>query len=143
MMLTPASTDAVNRASRVSYGEATGITQTARNYAASPGLAVLGTLPVTEFRNHLRQSLSARGVPAPQAAGQARTMTQANSTAQGGGGSIPSFARLDFAEAIRTVPYCMSAVMATAAVVAFLGQRRHDHPGSAQSKLSRHRPVRR
>ena len=38
-MLGPASTDAVNRASRLSYGEATGITQTVRNYAASLGLA--------------------------------------------------------------------------------------------------------
>ncbi len=38
MMLGPASTDAVNRASRLSYGEASGITQTVRNYAASLGL---------------------------------------------------------------------------------------------------------
>ncbi len=44
MMLGPASTDAVNRASRLSYGEATGITQTVRNYAASLGFAVLGTI---------------------------------------------------------------------------------------------------
>ncbi len=35
LMLGPANTDAVNRASRLSYGEATGITQTVRNYAAS------------------------------------------------------------------------------------------------------------
>jgi len=41
LMLGPASTDAVNRASRLSYGEATGITQTVRNYAASLGLAIL------------------------------------------------------------------------------------------------------
>ena len=33
-MLGQANTDAVNRASRFSYGEATGITQTVRNYAA-------------------------------------------------------------------------------------------------------------
>ncbi len=43
-MLGPASTDAVNRASRLSYGEATGITQTVRNFAASLGIAILGTL---------------------------------------------------------------------------------------------------
>ena len=47
LMLGPASTDAVNRASRLSYGEATGITQTVRNYAASLGLAILGTILVT------------------------------------------------------------------------------------------------
>ncbi|CAG7645797.1 MFS transporter [Actinacidiphila bryophytorum] len=121
MMLTPASTDAVNRASRVSYGEATGITQTVRNYAASLGLAVLGTVSVTEFRDHLRQSLIARGVPAPQAADQAASMAQAHSGAQGGGGSIPGFVRMDFAESTRTVLSCMAGIMAVAAVVAFLG----------------------
>jgi phage tail protein X len=45
-MLGPASTDAINRASKLSYGEATGITQTVRNYAASLGLAILGTILV-------------------------------------------------------------------------------------------------
>ena len=52
-MLGPASTDAVNRASRLSYGEATGITQTVRNYAASLGLAILGTILVSQMRSHV------------------------------------------------------------------------------------------
>ena len=51
MMLGPANTDAVNRASRLSYGEATGITQTVRNYAASLGLAILGTILVSQMRS--------------------------------------------------------------------------------------------
>lgn len=42
MVLSPVSTDAVNRAPRASYGEVTGITQTIRNFGASLGLAVLG-----------------------------------------------------------------------------------------------------
>ena len=42
MMLGPANTDAINRASNLSYGEATGITQTVRNYGASLGLAGVG-----------------------------------------------------------------------------------------------------
>ena len=50
-MLGPASTDAVNRASRFTYGEATGITQTVRNYAASLGIAVLGTLLVSQLHS--------------------------------------------------------------------------------------------
>ena len=62
-MLSPASTDAVNRASRLSYGEATGITQTVRNYAASLGLAILGTVLVTGLRSHITSSLEARGLP--------------------------------------------------------------------------------
>ena len=44
-MLTPASTDAVNRASTLSYGEATGITQTVRTYAASLGSGDPGHSP--------------------------------------------------------------------------------------------------
>ncbi len=43
LMLGQANTDAINRASRYSYGEATGITQTVRNYGASLGFAILGT----------------------------------------------------------------------------------------------------
>jgi MFS family permease len=60
LMLTPVSTDAVNRASRLSYGEATGITQTVRNYAASLGLAILGTILVTELRSQVTDSLVAK-----------------------------------------------------------------------------------
>jgi hypothetical protein len=47
LMLTPASTDAVNRAARTRYSEVTGITQTARNIGASVDLAVLGTILVS------------------------------------------------------------------------------------------------
>ena len=122
MMLGPASTDAVNRASRLSYGEATGITQTVRNYAASLGLAILGTILVSQMRSRVVTSLMAKGVPS------ARAHTEASSIAQsrGGGGniaSIPHFVQLDFAYATRSVLYVMAAVMAAAAVVAFVGLR--------------------
>ena len=63
LMLGPSSTDAVNRASRLSYGEATGITQTVRNYTASLGLAILGTLLITEMKTRTASSLEAQGVP--------------------------------------------------------------------------------
>ena len=43
-MLGPVSTDALNRAPDVGYGEVTGITQTVRNLGASLGLAVMGSL---------------------------------------------------------------------------------------------------
>ena len=66
-MLGPASTDAVNRASRLSYGEATGITQTVRNYAASLGLAILGTILVSQMRSRITTSLIALGVPSARA----------------------------------------------------------------------------
>ena len=55
LMLGQANTDAINRASRYSYGEATGITQTVRNYGASLGFAILGTAPdhPVPVRDHL------------------------------------------------------------------------------------------
>ncbi|HEY3480189.1 MAG TPA: MFS transporter [Streptomyces sp.] len=122
MMLTPASTDAVNRASRLSYGEATGITQTVRNYAASLGLAILGTISVSEFNSRIRSSLIARGVPADQASSQASQISQSHSQGTTGG-SIPAFIRLDFAYATRTVFYVMAGIMLVAAVVAKIGLR--------------------
>ena len=109
-MLGPASTDAVNRASRLSYGEATGITQTVRNYAASLGLAILGTILVTddaEPRSPTR--CVAQGLPRSRAQAQAAQLAQSRG---GGSGtstaSIPHFIRLDFAYATRTVLYVMA-----------------------------------
>jgi EmrB/QacA subfamily drug resistance transporter len=121
-MLGPASTDAVNRASRLSYGEATGITQTVRNYAASLGIAVLGSLLVAEMHSRLTTSLVAKGLPRSQASTQASRLAQSGS--RGGTASIPQFVRLDFAYATRSVLYAMAAIMAVATVVAFVGLRR-------------------
>ena len=121
-MLGPASTDAVNRASRLSYGEATGITQTVRNYTASLGLAILGTLLVTEMRTRTASSLVSRGVPSPQASVEASRISQ--SQGNEAAGPIPHFIRLDFASATHSVLVAMAGAMAAAAVVAILGLRR-------------------
>jgi hypothetical protein len=121
-MLGPATTDAVNRASRLSYGEATGITQTVRNYSASLGLAILGTLLVDRTRSHATASLLAQGVPRSRATAEAHRIAQSQSA--GGSGPIPHFVRLDFAESMHAVILAMSGVMAVAAFVAILGLRR-------------------
>jgi EmrB/QacA subfamily drug resistance transporter len=123
LMLGPANTDAVNRASRLSYGEATGITQTVRNYAASLGLAVLGTTFVNTLRSEATRSIRAQGATAEQAAAAARQIANGN----GGGrtaGSIPQFVRVDYADAMHSVLLAMGIVMVAAAVVAFVGLRR-------------------
>jgi MFS family permease len=123
LMLGQANTDAINRASRYSYGEATGITQTVRNYGASLGFAILGTLLVTRFRSAVTASLTARGVPGPAAASQAAKIAQL----QGGSGNIaaiPAFIRADFAAAIRDVLYGMAIIMGIAALVALRGLQR-------------------
>jgi EmrB/QacA subfamily drug resistance transporter len=120
LMLTPASTDAINRASRLSYGEATGITQTVRNYSASLGLAILGTILVTELRSRLTSSLLSQGVPASKAHAEAALISQARGTS-GNTRNTAHYIRLDFAYASRTVFYVMAAIMAAAAVVALVG----------------------
>lgn len=89
LMLGPANTDAVNRASRLSYGEATGITQTVRNYAASLGIAVLGTILVTTLRSDVASSLTAMGVPSRQAAARAARIAQS----QDGGSAVAGLNR--------------------------------------------------
>ena len=121
-MLGPASTDAVNRASRLSYGEATGITQTVRNYTASLGFAILGTILVSEMRTRTASSLVAQGVPSSRASAEAHHIAQS----QGGGSTaaIPHFVRLDFAYATRSVLFAMMGIMAVAAVAAIVGLRR-------------------
>ena len=104
-MLGPASTDAVNRASRLSYGEATGITQTVRNYAAALGIAILGNVLVTEMHTRVADSLVAKGMPRQAAEAKASDVSQQHS---GGVHSIPQFFRLDFAYATRSVLLCMA-----------------------------------
>ncbi len=120
LMLGQANTDAVNRASRLTYGEATGITQTLRNYGSSLGLAILGTILISVNRSHLTSSLIAQGKSPSAAANLAATYAQSRG---GRSGPIPSWARLDFAYGIRTVLYGMAIVMVVAAVVALIGLR--------------------
>jgi EmrB/QacA subfamily drug resistance transporter len=127
LMLGQANTDAINRASRLSYGEATGITQTVRNYGASLGFAILGTVLISQFRSNITNSLIAKGVPAPQAAQTAASAAQLQGGGSSSGGSvssIPQFIRADFAAATQSVLIGMGVVMAVAAVVAVLGLRR-------------------
>ena len=132
LMLGQANTDAVNRASRFSYGEATGITQTVCNYGASLGFAILGTVLITEFRSSITSSLVARGLPPQAASAQASKIAEL----QGGNGNvatIPLFIRADFAAATREVLYVMAAIMAVAGLVALRGLRRgiQEEPAAA------------
>jgi EmrB/QacA subfamily drug resistance transporter len=122
LMLGPSSTDAVNRASQLTYGEATGITQTVRNYAAALGLAILGTISVSVMRSRIATSLISQGASHSQAAKEASSISQ--SQGNGSTATIPHFVRLDFAYAIRTVLFVMAGVMAAAALVSLVGLKR-------------------
>ena len=139
LMLGQANTDAINRASRYSYGEATGITQTVRNYGASLGFAILGTILISTFRSGIASSLTARGLSAPVASAEAAKIAQL----QGGSGNIsaiPAFIRADFAGATRDVLYVMAVIMAVAGVVALLGLKRGVQEDTRGCRGGRWRP---
>jgi EmrB/QacA subfamily drug resistance transporter len=80
LLVGPASTDAVNRAFGASYGEVTGITQTVRNYGATLGVAVLGTVLTSVFTDRLTTSITGLGVP------HAMASSVAHAAARGGSG---------------------------------------------------------
>jgi EmrB/QacA subfamily drug resistance transporter len=127
LMLGPANTDAINQVGRLSYGEATGVTQTVRNFGASFGLAFLGTLLVSTERNRLTTRLTALHVPNPQHV--ARTLTQTRQAAAPAGvppaaaSHIHHAAQVSLASGMQSVLYAMAAVMAVAAIVARTGLR--------------------
>jgi EmrB/QacA subfamily drug resistance transporter len=120
LMLGQANTDALNRAPSNAYGEATGITQTVRNYGASLGLAVLGTVLITSFRSNITSSLIGQGVPSGRAHQIASSLL---SSRHGGTSAIPQYVRADFAQATQLVLWGMAAAMALAGVVALVGLR--------------------
>ena len=134
LMVGPANTDAINQVGRLSYGEATGITQTTRNFGASFGLAALGTLLVTVERSHLAGRLEKLGLPAASA--QATAAKIASSRGSGGPPSgVPAAlarqvfraAQVSLGEGMRAVLYAMAGVMLVAAIVAARGLRRGLH----------------
>ena len=63
LALTPVTTDAVNRAPSGSFGEVTGVTQTVRYFTASLGLAVLGSLLISETKSDATAALTHQGLP--------------------------------------------------------------------------------
>jgi EmrB/QacA subfamily drug resistance transporter len=129
LMLGPASTDAVNRAPRTSYGEATGITQTLRNFGGCLGLAVLGTVLILRNKANIESSLGELGVSRDRADAIADALSQSGGGARSGafgdatgraGQRIFEAVQHDFALSTRTVFYVMAGVLALAYIVAHL-----------------------
>lgn len=95
LIIGPASTDGVNRASRMSYGEATGILQTFRYYGSAVGLAILSTILIDQT-------------------GAVGSYYQDVKTASG---------RIAFAEASQKVFTAMAIVMVITFVISVIGLR--------------------
>ncbi|MFD5016684.1 MFS transporter [Streptomyces chartreusis] len=122
LMLGQSNTDALNRVPQTSYGEATGATQTVRNYGASLGLAVLGTQFASALHSRLTSSLTALGLPHDAADWEAAKIARLG-PGTGGSGGIPHVVRLAFAEATQAVMYSMGTIMAVACAIALVGLR--------------------
>ncbi len=124
-VLGPVSTDALNRASRAAYGAVTGITQTVRNFGGSLGLAVLGSILITETTSRVVTTLGRFGVPSAAATRIAHAISGA-AGASGAGGSgkathqVTHALQLDFAQATRIVVYGMAGAMAIAFIVSLV-----------------------
>jgi len=126
LMLGPASTDAVNRAPSTNYSEVTGITQTARNFGASLGLAVLGAILINRNEANVGGVLTRAGVPSAVAHRIASSFGSSTSASGGAGASHESPAlvhhiQLAFAHSTQTVFYIMAGVLAATFVVCVRG----------------------
>lgn len=137
LMVGPANTDAINQVGRLSYGEATGVTQTTRNFGASVGLAALGTLFTSMIANRLTTDLVSYGVPRSQATKIASRASQSefggSRTLAGHGGAAQAAlhaAHDAVAYGMRAVLFGMATVMAIAFMVALIGLRRGFHHAS-------------
>ncbi|MGW3912466.1 MFS transporter [Streptomyces sp. NPDC005070] len=143
-ILAPASTDAVNRSIGASYGEVTGITQTVRNYAASVGLAVFGTVLTHTMTDRVVSTLTSHGLSSARAHDVADDIAQAvtgNADASRPTGTgvaastmreVMSDVRMDFAEANQYVFYGMAIALA----VGFFCALRHpgDRGGTTEQE---------
>ncbi len=124
LMLGPASTDAVNRAPSTSYSEVTGITQTARNFGASLGLAVLGALLISRNNTNVTAALTKHGVPSAVAHRIAASFSASGAGSGSGSGRSPALihdVQLAFAHSTQTVFYIMAGVMVATFIVALRG----------------------
>lgn len=124
LVLSPANTDALNRVPASRYGEATGITQTVRNFGSSIGLAVLGTVLITQNRSNLEATATEQGLPQGVGDQIADAISQGSTAGEDPAGLPAGAAKIaeqiphDFALATQTVFYCFAGVMAVAFVVA-------------------------
>jgi hypothetical protein len=121
LMLGPASTDAVNRAPSTSYSEVTGITQTARNFGASLGLAVLGAILITRNNTNVTAALTKHGVPsgvAHRVAGSFGGTGPGAGAGKGQPAALVHDVQLAFAHSTQTVFYIMAGVLVATFIVA-------------------------
>jgi hypothetical protein len=126
-VLGPVTTDALNRAPNTSYGEVTGITQTMRNVGASVGIAILGTLLISENRSNIETRFEDLGATKAQADAVVDSLSQSGGGEGSGalhhhaGENAEQFLQAvqdGFAHSTQTVFYGMAIAMLLAGIVA-------------------------
>ena len=143
LVLSPANTDALNRVPASRYGEATGITQTVRNFGSSLGMAVLGTVLILQNKSNLESTATAHGVPKAAADEIADAISQGSGAGEAPAHVSGALAKVvdniphDFALATQTVFYAMAGVMALAFVVAVATMQ----PGKVEEQVAEAEPA--
>jgi EmrB/QacA subfamily drug resistance transporter len=126
LVLAPANTDALNRVPASRYGEATGITQTVRNFGSSIGLAVLGSVLILQTETNVGDTAAENGVPSKVAdeisgaISQGAAAGEEHTNVGGAVGKVVEQIPHDFALATQTVFYAFAGVMAVAFVIALV-----------------------
>jgi EmrB/QacA subfamily drug resistance transporter len=123
-MFSAAATDVANRAKGQSYGQATGISQTAKNFGGAFGLAVLTAIVSTQLTSNLNNSFAALGAPAGAGKSIAMDINSGDQSAGHGHGSkvaayppaiqrkIEKTIETGYADATKPAFYGMSVAMA-------------------------------
>jgi len=127
LIIGASNTDAVNQVPEEHFGEATGITQTVRNYGASLGLAVLGTLFASQLQTDIENASSSLGIEKSQADeiaaalhGSGGDPSEVFNQFGANAGKVFSAAQEGFAEASQYVFWGLAACMAITTVVALI-----------------------
>jgi len=122
LVLTPVTTDAVNRSPRGSFGEVTGVTQTVRYFFASLSLAVLGSVLIHQTRSNAKASLAKLHIPKPIAEKIVASINTGAGTAPpkhaAAVSTVYTAIQGDFAQATRVVYLAMAGIMVASFVIA-------------------------
>jgi EmrB/QacA subfamily drug resistance transporter len=127
LMFTPVSTDAVNRAVGATYGEASALTQTMKNFGGALGIAVFSTIVTSRLTDLLTASFAKFGGSAANAqdavnqiSGASDRSSALSTLPQVVQEQILHAVRSDYASAVQWAFWGMAAAMAVVAVIGLL-----------------------
>lgn len=138
LVLTPVSTDGLNRGDSASYGEITGTFQTMRNFGGALGLAVMSTVVTQQFDEKITAGFARLGAPRSAAECVVNSVAGGESCARGSGGAsgpgqaFTHVVQVSYAEAAQHAFWIMAGAMIVVAVIGLVL-----HPGD-RGRLTDH-----